>query len=170
MESADDEEEFNICLMENHQNNEVTFYFFYNDPFCICKKLIKETRKNGINCLHIQGYYFLSWNFKNLEKEIKISRERQNDWILNSSTSNEEGEPDKCNEYDTFKNEILYLQKSLLKLTKGRNNLNILLGNQRDSCNKVGLGHEPNNNKKNFSIICNAKSTSHYKKIKMKLL
>lgn len=38
-------EEVNLCLMENHQDDEVTSHFSYQDLFCICSKLTKETTK-----------------------------------------------------------------------------------------------------------------------------
>lgn len=38
-------EEVNICLMANHEDNEVTYHFSYHDLFQICKKLNKETSK-----------------------------------------------------------------------------------------------------------------------------
>lgn len=44
MESSDDEEEANICLMENHQDDKITSYFSYHF-FHICKKITKETSK-----------------------------------------------------------------------------------------------------------------------------
>lgn len=103
---------------------------------------------------------------KNFEKEIEILRDRQNDSIQNSSTSNKEDETDKYNECDTLKNEIYDLQKTLVKFTKGRDNLNFLLENQRTSDNKVCLGYEPNNNSRNFSNIYNVRSTSYYKTLK----
>lgn len=31
------EDESNICVMENHKNDKVTSYFFYDNLFCICK-------------------------------------------------------------------------------------------------------------------------------------
>lgn len=38
-------EEAKICLMANHEDNEVTYHFSYHDLFQICKKLNKETSK-----------------------------------------------------------------------------------------------------------------------------
>lgn len=64
------------------------------------------------------------------------------------------------------KNEICNLQNILVKLTKGRDNLNLLLGNQRAYYNKVGIDYKSNNNSKNFINICNSKTTSHCKTLK----
>lgn len=44
MESSD-EEEANIHLIVYHEENEITFYFFYHDLFSICKRLNKETKR-----------------------------------------------------------------------------------------------------------------------------
>lgn len=43
-----------------------------------------------------------------------------------------------------------------------------MLGNQRVSYNKAGLGYEPKNNIKNFDNIYKTKTTSHYKTLKFK--
>lgn len=42
----------------------------------------------------------------------------------------------------------------LINSLKGRDNLNLLLGNPMTSYNKVGLGYEPINNSKSFRNIC----------------
>lgn len=52
------------------------------------------------------------------------------------------------------------------KFIKGRYNLNLLLGNQRASYNKSGLGYEPKNIIESFSITCHAYKTSKYKILK----
>lgn len=47
------DEETNICLIGNHQDEEVTSYFSYQDIICICKKLTKGTNqleKNSPPC------------------------------------------------------------------------------------------------------------------------
>lgn len=72
---------------------------------------------------------------------------------------------DSCN---NLKNEVYDLQKTLVKFTQGRDNLEVLLGNQIASYNKVGLGYEPKNNNKNFENICKTKNTSHCKTLKSK--
>lgn len=43
--SNDEEEKCNIFLMENHQEDGVTYHFSYHDLFRICKKITKETNK-----------------------------------------------------------------------------------------------------------------------------
>lgn len=52
-------------------------------------------------------------------------------------------EPIKYEQYNILKNKIDVLHHTLDKFTKDINNLNLLLCNQRGSCNKVGLGYEP---------------------------
>lgn len=49
---------------------------------------------------------------------------------------------------------IRIYKNTLDEFTQGRNNLNLILENQRASCDKDGLGYEPKNNIKNFSKIC----------------
>lgn len=39
---SSNEEETNIYLMADHEENEVTYYFYYHDLFHICKNLNKE--------------------------------------------------------------------------------------------------------------------------------
>lgn len=43
--SCELEYEVNICFMENHEDKEVTSYFNYNELFCICNSLNKESSK-----------------------------------------------------------------------------------------------------------------------------
>lgn len=64
-----------------------------------------------------------------------------------------------------FKKNVIF-KKTLDKFNKGRDKLNLLLGSQRDSYNKFGLGYEPKNNSEIFSNICNVKPTSHCKTLK----
>lgn len=144
MESSNKEEE-KICLMENHQGNEVTFHLSYQDLFCICKKLTKKMSKlEQIFSTSKDTISFLESKNKNLLKEIKNLRERQNDIVQNFSPSNEElYELVKCDKCDILTNEIVILKKTFGKFTKGREYLNVLLGNQRVFYNKVGLGMNP---------------------------
>lgn len=65
-----------------------------------------------------------------------------------------------------MKNKIDDLQDTLDKFTKGRDNLNLLLGNQRVSYNKVCLGYKLKDNSKKFSNICNAQQTSKCETLK----
>lgn len=85
MESLDDEE-VNVFLMENHQDGDVPSHFSYQDFLCICKKLIKETSKlEKIVSVSKNTIYSLKYKIKNLVKEIKNIRERENDLVQNSS-------------------------------------------------------------------------------------
>lgn len=78
----------------------------------------------------------------------------------------EDDEPDKCDNYDNLKTKIYDLQKTLVKFTKGRDNLNVLLGNQIVSYNNAGLGYEPKKNSRNLENICKVKTISHCKTLK----
>lgn len=60
------------------------------------------------------------------------------------------------------------MKNTLEIFTKGRYNLNLLLGNQRASYNKVDLGYEPTNNVKNFDKICYDHKTPKCKTLKCK--
>lgn len=51
-----DDEELSICLMKDHEEDEVTLYFSYHDLFCICKKLNNEPSK-----LYIFSNTFISF-------------------------------------------------------------------------------------------------------------
>lgn len=53
-----------------------------------------------------------------------------------------------------FKNEIEYLLKELTKLTKGRDNLNMILSNKTTSYNKASICYELNSNAKSLMSIC----------------
>lgn len=52
MESSNKEEE-KLYLTKNHQDDEITSHFSYQDLFRICKKLTKETSKLEKNHLHL---------------------------------------------------------------------------------------------------------------------
>lgn len=58
---------------------------------------------------------------------------------------------------DQLGNEIESLQEILSNFTKGKENFDMMLLNQRASYNKVGIGHQTNNNPKYFISICHAK-------------
>lgn len=57
------EEKVNICFMENHRDNEVTFQFLNSDLICICKNLNKELSKLK-QLLSTSRELFLSLNLK----------------------------------------------------------------------------------------------------------
>lgn len=87
-------------------------------------------------------------------QEIKSLKERQDNLIQNFSSSDKFlDESIKCDQCDILKNKFDYLQNTLDKFTKVRDNLNILLGNQRVSYNKVDLGYKPKNTIKSFRNI-----------------
>lgn len=70
---------------------------------------------------------------KTIEKETKLLREKQKDFIQNSSTSNKDDEPDMYGNCKNLKNEIYDLPKTFFKFTEGSDNFQVLLGNQRAS-------------------------------------
>lgn len=57
------------------------------------------------------------------------------------------------NQYNILKNENKYLQNMLERFTKGRENLNLLLGNKKTSYNKVCISYEAKNNNKTLVIF-----------------
>lgn len=161
-------EEVKTCLMANQKEDEITSYFSYQDLFHIFKKLTKEISKlEQIVFTSKDTISFLKLKNKNLLKEIENLKERQYDLIQNFSSSHEVlDESIKCDLCDILKNKIDDLQKTPDKFSKGRDNLNLLLGNQKESYKKVGLGYEPKNNSKSLIKICNAQSTSKCKILK----
>lgn len=50
----------------------------------------------------------------------------------------------KCEIFDSLKNKVKRLHETLGKFTKGKENLDLILFNQRASYNKGGLGYQPN--------------------------
>lgn len=111
-----------------------------------------------------------SFEIKNKELlgEIDSLREKQSMLIQNSfypyspSSPSHENlvKPIKCEQSNILKNKIEYRPNSLDKFTKGIDNLTLILGNQRESYNKAGLGYEPKNNAKGFIKICHTNRTS----------
>ena len=57
------------------------------------------------------------------------------------------------NEKTTLKNNVDDLTKTLENFVKGRNNLNMLLGNQRCVFDKAGIGYDLIKKQKNLNII-----------------
>lgn len=76
-------------------------------------------------------------------EEIKSLIERKDDLIKKISTHKIFDESIKCDQCDNFKKKIDDLQNILDKFTKGRNNLNLLLLNQKVAYKNVGIGYEP---------------------------
>lgn len=55
--------------------------------------------------------------------------------------------------YNSLRNEIEDLHEILNNFTKGKDNLNMILYNQRTLHNKADLGYQPINNTKSFMSI-----------------
>lgn len=101
MESSD--QEANIFLVENHEDDEVTSYFTYDELFYICKKLNKESRK----LKHI--IYASKTTISSLEidtinslKEIDSLKERQHILIKSSSFFEDPIKPTKYEQYNVL--------------------------------------------------------------------
>lgn len=117
-----DKEEANLYLTINHQDDEVTSHFSYQDLFRIYKKLTKEgselepiisTSKEITSSLELKN--------KNLFREIKSLRERKYDLIQNYSSSHKAlNKSVKCDQCDILKNKMDDLQNTLDKFTKGQ--------------------------------------------------
>lgn len=100
-------------------------------------------------------------------EEIENLRERQDNLIRNFSSFHKVlDESIKCDQCENFKNKIDDLQNILDKFTKGRDNLNLMLGNQIASYNRIDIGYEPKNNSKHFINICNHQQTFKCKTLK----
>lgn len=154
--------------MENHQDDEVTSCFSYHDLFHISKKITKEaTKLEQIVSTSKDIISSLELKYENLKREIEILSEIQNDLVQNSSTLNEDDEPDKYDECDNLKNKICDLHLLICQAHQRKRYLNLLLGNHRASYIKVNLDYEPINNIKNFINICNAKSTPYCNTLKI---
>lgn len=65
-----------------------------------------------------------------------------------------------CEMCGPLRNEIESFHETLIKFTKGKDNLNMILSNQRASYNKTDLGYQPN--KIFISIFHAKKKTNHY--------
>lgn len=83
------------------------------------KKLTKEinkleqiifTSKDNISSLESKN--------KSLEKKLELLKEKQKDSILNPSTSNEDDEPDKCDNCDISKLKVVIFKEHLSSLPK----------------------------------------------------
>lgn len=93
---------------------------------------------------------------KYLEDENEIIRDELNQLrkcVVNSI---------KYKNCNSFRTEIEDLLEILSKFIKGRDNLYMILSNQRASYNKVGLGYQPNNNAKYFMSICIPKKKNNH--------
>lgn len=66
----------------------------------------------------------------------------------------------KCDDCNILKNKIEDLQNTLGKFTMGRENLNIILGNQKGTYNKAGLVYHPKNHEKLFRKFFRPNKTS----------
>lgn len=99
--------------------------------------------------------------------EIESLRERQYDLIQISSSSykilDESIKYDQC---ESLKNKIVDIQNTLNKFTKGKDNLNLLLGNQMASYDKAGICYEPKKNINSFRNVFNSQQKSKCKILK----
>lgn len=120
-------EEANIFLTENHQDDDKTSHFSYQNLFLICKKITKETckleqtistSKDSISSFELKN--------KNLLEEIKSLKERQYDLIQNFfSYYKVLGESIECDQCNILKNKIDDIKNTLDKFIKWINNLNL---------------------------------------------
>jgi len=93
-------------------------------------------------------------NFK--EKEVFVSE-------VSSCPSCENKKENifKCDDYNILKNKIEDLHNNTLaKFTKGRENLNISMENQKETYSKAGLGYQPKNHEKLFRKFFRPNKTS----------
>lgn len=91
---------------------------------------------------------------KALESENNKLRNQTNMIIKQALKTNS------CETCGPLKNEFESFHETLIKFTKGKDNLNMILSNQRASYNKTDLGYQPN--KIFISIFHSKKKTNHY--------
>jgi hypothetical protein len=165
MDSSDESEneEANLCLMAHHEENEVNFVetkpnFTYDELLFICEELNNESSKfKKIVSTSKKTISTLESKINVLTKEIEVLKEKQ---VFESETStynpsDSKKENIECNKCNILKNKVEDLNNVLAKFTMGRDKLDIILGNQKGSYNKAGLGYQPKRHtlpfKRNFS-------------------
>ncbi|CAJ2652972.1 unnamed protein product [Trifolium pratense] len=157
-----DNEEANLCLMVNQEEEVNSFEsepnFTYDELLFICEELNKESSKfKKIVSTSKKTISTLESKIEVLNKEIDILKEKQV-FVSNVSTytpCENNKENIECNECNILKDKVEDLNNVLAKFTMGRDKLDIILGNQKASYNKVGLGYQPKRHtlpfKRNFS-------------------
>jgi hypothetical protein len=165
MTSSDESknEEANLCFMANHEEEEVNSFesepnFTYEELLFICEELNKESSKlRKIVSTSKKTISTLESKIEVLNKEIDILKEKQ---VFVSKVSTytpceNKKENIECNECNILKDKVEDLNNVLAKFTMGRDKLDIILGNQKGSYNKAGLGYQPKRDslpfKRNFS-------------------
>jgi hypothetical protein len=165
MTSSDESknEETNLCFMANHEEEEVNSFesepnFTYEELLFICEELNKESSKlRKIVSTSKKTISTLESKIEVLNKEIDILKEKQ---VFVSKVSTytpceNKKENIECNECNILKDKVEDLNNVLAKFTMGRDKLDIILGNQKGSYNKAGLGYQPKRDslpfKRNFS-------------------
>ncbi|XP_045810784.1 uncharacterized protein LOC123905202 [Trifolium pratense] len=164
MTSSDESEieEANLCLMA-HQEEEVNSFesepnFTYDELLFICEELNKESSKfKKIVSTSKKTIFTVESKINVLTKEIEDLKEKQVSLSEVSTYTPCENKKEniECNECIILKDKVEDLNNVLAKFTMGRDKLNIILGNQKASYNKAGLGYQPKRHtlhfKRNFS-------------------
>lgn len=157
------------CFMANHEEDEVNsieseYDLTYDELFTICKELNDESNKlRKIVSSSKKTSYTLESKIDILNKEIEILKEKQvfvSEVSSCTSCENKKENILKCNDCNILKIEIEDLQNTLAKFTMGRENLNIILANQKGTYNKAGLGYHPKNHEKLFRKFFRPNKTS----------
>lgn len=184
--SNSDAEEANLCLMAKHEEEdeeEVSyqdsdFSLSYDELLIACEELnyktiklakIASSSKKTISSLESQIKSLLEENQSLKEKQNELQKsftstisEIKNDVIESKKDTNfvKKNDSSECQECPILKSKNDDLLNTLSKFTKGRDNLNILLGNQTGTFGKAGLGYEPTLNEKSFTFPTRNKSTT----------
>jgi hypothetical protein len=157
------------CFMANNEEDEVNsieseYDLTYDELFTICKELNDESTKlRKIVSTSKKTISTLESKIDILNKEIEILKEKQVFVSEVSSCTYCENKKEnilKCDDCNILKIEIEDLQNTLAKFTMGRENLNIILGNQKGTYNKAGLGYHPKNHEKLFRKFFRPNKTS----------
>lgn len=157
------------CFMANHDEDEVNsieseYDLTYDELFTICKELNDESTKlRKIVSSSKKTISTIESKIDILTKEIEILKEKPvfvSEVSSCTSCENKKENTFKCDDCNILKIKIEDLQNTLAKFTKGRENLNIILGNQKGTYNKAALGYRPKNHAKLFRKFFRPNKTS----------
>lgn len=140
-----EEEEANLCLMANTNSNSDSDVSTTSNPSY--EELHDE---------HIKVVKQLICTKKMLEKQCMMYEEIKKDHKLleDMNALLKKKANDRLTSFIELERKVESLQFDLAKFTNGRNNLNVLLGNQKNANEKSGIGYRPNRNaQKNHKFV-----------------
>ncbi|KHN15535.1 hypothetical protein glysoja_049826, partial [Glycine soja] len=162
LESSDDSEneEINLCLMAKsyESDEEVTSSNNLSISFDELQDAFADLHKESIKLAKLVSSS--KKTISNLENEIsklnkeldhlktEVSNSKSNDKIHVSTILDEKVISDSCKCCSKYVKEIKDLKNSLAKFSIGKNNLDVILGNQRCIFDKAGLRYKPEKQQK----------------------